>query len=74
MLGTTMRSDGTQEVTYAGHPLYLFSGDQKAGDTKGEGLKEFGAEWYALNGAGKKVEHEGDSESGGGSSGGSGGY
>ena len=58
LLGTTMRSDGTNEITYAGHPLYLYSGDTKAGDTNGEGLNAFGAEWYVLNGAGQKVEHQ----------------
>src|SRR3954453_23615692 len=59
LLGTTRRSDGTREVTYAGHPLYRYAGDAKAGDTNGEGLNIFGAEWYVLNGAGKQVEKQG---------------
>jgi len=64
LLGTTKRADGKTEVTYAGHPLYLYAGDSKAGDTRGQGLDQFGAEWYVLNGAGKKVEGgEGDSSS-----------
>jgi predicted lipoprotein with Yx(FWY)xxD motif len=58
LLGTTRRSDGTEEVTYAGHPLYRYAGDAKAGDTNGEGLNIFGAEWYVLDGTGKKVEKE----------------
>src|SRR3954469_4694699 len=58
LLGTTKRADGTMEVTYAGHPLYRFSGDQSAGDTNGEGSKAFGAEWYALDAKGAKVEDE----------------
>jgi predicted lipoprotein with Yx(FWY)xxD motif len=61
LLGTTRRSDGTREVTYAGHPLYRYAGDAKAGDTNGEGLNIFGAEWYVLNGAGKQVEKQGSS-------------
>src|SRR4051794_20043940 len=61
-LGTTRRADGTKQVTYAGHPLYTFVLDQnKPGSTKGEGVDAFGAEWYVLNAAGKKVEKGGAS-------------
>jgi predicted lipoprotein with Yx(FWY)xxD motif len=55
MIGTAMRSDGTSQVTYAGHPLYWFSGDSKPGDTNGEGLTNFGGAWYAVSPAGKAV-------------------
>ena len=41
-IGTTARSDGKPQVTYNGHPLYLYSGDQKPGDTNGQGLNLFG--------------------------------
>ena len=37
-----MRRTGSPQVTYAGHPLYLFSGDQNPGDTNGEGLVAHG--------------------------------
>jgi predicted lipoprotein with Yx(FWY)xxD motif len=57
LLGTSKRDDGTTEVTYAGHPLYGYVGDSAAGDTTGQGLDQFGAEWYVLNAAGHKVEH-----------------
>src|SRR3954469_5190344 len=59
LLGTTMRPDGTTEVTYAGHPLYWFSGDANAGDTNGEGLTDFGGAWYAISPAGSAVEAAG---------------
>ena len=59
LLGTTTRSDGKTEVTYHGHPLYHFAGDGKPGDTNGQGVKAFGAEWYVLSAAGNKVEKEG---------------
>ena len=42
MLGTTTRTDGKVEVTYAGHPLYYFIKDKKPGDTTGQGIKGFG--------------------------------
>jgi len=51
---------GVRQVLYAGHPLYTYVGDTRAGQTTGEGLDFFGAEWYALGAAGKKVEHGGD--------------
>ena len=55
MVGTTKRSDGGSQVTYNGHPLYLFSGDTQAGQTTGEGSTAFGAAWYAVSSAGDQV-------------------
>jgi len=48
--------NGARQVTYAGHPLYTFVGDKRAGQTTGEGLRNFGAEWYALAASGRKVD------------------
>ena len=56
-LGTTKRSDGTSEVTYNGHPLYTYAGDTAAGQTTGQGINGFGAEWYVLNAAGNKIDN-----------------
>ena len=56
LLGTTKRSDGKLQVTYKGHPVYYFIQDTKAGQTNGEGLTDFGAEWDALSPSGKTVE------------------
>lgn len=56
LLGTSKRSDGTKQVTYHGHPVYRYAGDSKAGDTNGQALKQFGAEWYVLDAAGDKVD------------------
>ena len=55
MAGVTARSDGKRQVTYNGHPLYLFQGDQNPGDTNGQGLTEFGGKWFALSPAGDLV-------------------
>jgi predicted lipoprotein with Yx(FWY)xxD motif len=59
LLGTTIRTDGATQLTYAGHPLYRFAGDQKPGDTNGQGLRSFGAGWDALRPSGQKVENGG---------------
>ena len=57
MLGTIKRKDGTKQVTYAGHPLYRFKLDTKAGQTKGEGQDFFGGKWYGVNAKGRAVMH-----------------
>src|SRR4029077_2312170 len=49
LLGVTRRADGKRQVTYAGHPLYTFAVDTKAGQTSGEGLKNFGASWDVVS-------------------------
>lgn len=56
MLGTSRRGDGTVQVTYAGHPLYRFSGDSAAGDMNGQGVDAFGARWYVLGPNGKTIQ------------------
>jgi predicted lipoprotein with Yx(FWY)xxD motif len=55
-LGTIKRSDGSSQVTYNGWPLYTYTGDEKPGDTNGNDLEQFGAEWYALTPQGEKPE------------------
>jgi predicted lipoprotein with Yx(FWY)xxD motif len=62
-LGTAKRSDGTTQVTYAGHPLYYFVKDKDAEDVYGNGITEFGAEWYALTPSGKSAESASSSDS-----------
>ena len=58
LIGTTMRPDGSSQVTYAGHPLYWYEGDSDPGDTHGEGLTDFGGSWDAVSPAGKAVESD----------------
>ena len=57
LLGTTKRTDGTREITYAGHPLYLFAGDTQAGQTTGQGSNGFGAPWWVVTPAGKALQN-----------------
>src|SRR5437764_10688915 len=59
LLGTTRRANGSQQVTYGGHPLYRFVLDRKPGQTKGEGLQDFGGGWDVVSPAGKKIESDG---------------
>jgi len=58
LLGSFRRADGSRQVSYAGHPLYFFVGDTRSGQTNGEGLKDFGASWYALTPSGKKIDRD----------------
>jgi predicted lipoprotein with Yx(FWY)xxD motif len=73
-VGTTARSDGKPQVTYHGHPLYRFEGDQKPGDTNGQGITAFGARWFVLTPAGSRVSGQPVNSGGGSSSGGGNGY
>ena len=57
LLGTTKRTDGSREVTYAGHPLYYFAGDTQAGQTTGQGSNGFGAPWWVVTPAGKALQN-----------------
>jgi predicted lipoprotein with Yx(FWY)xxD motif len=56
LLGRTKRKDGRWQVTYAGHPLYRFIKDTRKGQTGGEEVAAFGAEWYLVSPTGAKVE------------------
>lgn len=52
LLGEVVRSDGSKQLTVAGWPVYRFSKDTKAGDTKGQGV---GGTWFAAAPDGKKA-------------------
>jgi predicted lipoprotein with Yx(FWY)xxD motif len=55
LLGTTTRTDGKVEVTYAGHPLYYFVQDKAAGDATGQAINGFGGLWWVLSPAGAAI-------------------
>jgi predicted lipoprotein with Yx(FWY)xxD motif len=54
-IGTTPAAGGQFQITYNGHPLYYYIGDTSPGQTKGQGLNQFGALWYVLGTAGNAV-------------------
>jgi predicted lipoprotein with Yx(FWY)xxD motif len=55
LLGTTKRSDGTMQVTYAKHPLYYFSEDTRPGQIKCQNVSNFGGLWLVVTPNGKAV-------------------
>jgi predicted lipoprotein with Yx(FWY)xxD motif len=54
-IGMIARAGGAAQITYNGHPLYYFVGDSTPGQTRGQGLNEFGALWYILAASGNAV-------------------
>lgn len=52
LLGTVERTDGTQQVTYDGWPLYLFAQDADEGDVNGQSLNGV---WWVLDADGAPV-------------------
>jgi predicted lipoprotein with Yx(FWY)xxD motif len=47
-LTTVRRPDHRRQAAYRGHPLYTFTGDMKAGDANGEGVRDVGT-WHAAS-------------------------
>lgn len=52
LLGTTERTDGTQQVTYDGWPLYYFAQDAAQGEVKGQSLNGV---WWVLDAEGQPI-------------------
>ena len=51
LLGTTPRTDGSSQVTYAGHPLYLYAHEGKD-EVRCHDVPGFGGVWFALSPSG----------------------
>jgi predicted lipoprotein with Yx(FWY)xxD motif len=56
LLSTITLKSGGKQITYAGHALYLYSGDTGAGETGYVGANEFGGVWDAVNGSGRLLK------------------
>jgi predicted lipoprotein with Yx(FWY)xxD motif len=54
LLGTTRRTDGKVQLTYAGHPMYYYAGDAP-GRILCQGVTEFGGLWLVVRPSGKAV-------------------
>lgn len=59
LLGVSMRKDGTDQVTYKGHPLYTYSADV-VGKAGCQHVSMFGALWLVIepNGAVNMAAHK----------------
>jgi predicted lipoprotein with Yx(FWY)xxD motif len=60
-LGTILRSDGSEQVSYHGHPLYYYAADAGARTTRGEGSDSFGASWWLVAPSGSAITTKGGS-------------
>jgi predicted lipoprotein with Yx(FWY)xxD motif len=56
LLGTIKLPNGRKQVTYAGHPLYLYKPSSGPGETSYIGVKSFGGMWDAVSAAGGLVK------------------
>jgi predicted lipoprotein with Yx(FWY)xxD motif len=54
-VGTSTQSDGTTQVTYNGHLLYLFVGDTGPAEANGASGQALGGIWFVLSPDGEKI-------------------
>jgi predicted lipoprotein with Yx(FWY)xxD motif len=55
LVGTTRRTDGRLQATYAGHPVYYYVADKAPGQVLCQAVEEFGGFWYVIRASGKVV-------------------
>ena len=65
-LATIMRSDGSVQATYNGHPLYTYVGDKAPGQAQGNGLNINGGLWHEVTVSGAAAPAPSGSASAGG--------
>lgn len=52
IFGTTTRTDGSEQLTVNGQPLYLYTPDANPGDITGQGV---GGVWFVVDSAGEMI-------------------
>lgn len=57
--GVVTRSDGTKQLTIAGHPVYRYAGDKAPGQTNGQ---DVGSTWFAITPIGDKAFSDGGAQ------------
>jgi len=56
LVGTVARDDGTTQLTYQGHALYYFVGDEEPGEVNCQAIENFGGTWYVVAPTGEIVK------------------
>jgi predicted lipoprotein with Yx(FWY)xxD motif len=56
LLGVIKISGGQSQAVYNGHPLYEYVKDKKAAQTNGQGISQFGGDWYVVGPKGKVIQ------------------
>ncbi len=56
LMGTITIRGGVRQITYAGHPLYTYIADTRAGQTSYVNILQFGGRWPAVSASGQEVK------------------
>jgi len=62
LVGTVERTDGSQQLTLNGWPLYRFAKDAEAGEAKGQAVNDV---WWVIGADGKKITTKAPATTGG---------
>ena len=55
LIATVARRDGSMQVAYNGHALYLYAGDRAPGEIKCQAVVEYGGGWFVVDAQGNKI-------------------
>jgi predicted lipoprotein with Yx(FWY)xxD motif len=53
LIGSATRTDGAEQATYGGWPLYYYAADTAPGDTNGQGI---GGVWFTIDATGNATD------------------